>query len=58
MTTERPGQYIFDDDGELHLIPTPLTEGPEAWGLVAQQNDIELWAAERDRLAKLEADDA
>ena len=46
-----PAQYKFfpDDDGDLVIrtVPTKLTETADTW-VVAAQNDLELWAWERE----------
>jgi hypothetical protein len=53
MTT---GQYAFDEHGAVRLRPSGLREDAASAGATEQQLDLDLWAAERIALDRLDAE--
>jgi len=50
MTTEQIGQYAFDDNGEVYVAPTKLTETAEAWMTGYYQGDLEQYVRDTEAL--------
>ena len=46
------GQYAFDLDGKITVVPTTLTESREAWEPQPVQTDLEQWAKDVENLQR------
>ena len=49
MTADRTGQHRFNEDGEVHVEPSPLTEEGAAWTGGEKQGGLDQWADETNR---------